>query len=226
MKRVAIIPARGGSKRLPRKNILELGGIPMLGHSVKTAIASGLFEDVLVSTEDEEIQLVAKSAGATVLERDNHLATDQATVAQVCADVLKTLSAQDKKPDVFCCIYATAAFLSPEDLIKSEQKLHSESKPDVVMGVSGYPIHPYKALVEKDGKLEMVWPEDGNKKSNTFPHFVASNGTLYWARTDSFSAETDFYPENLAGYQVPPERAVDIDTPEDYEWAKKLIKIS
>ena len=222
MKRVAIIPARGGSKRLPRKNILPLGGKPMIVHAIEAAQKSGVFDEIIVSTEDEEIASIAKEEKVRVFTREDSLATDQATVAQVCVDVLEQLKTEDNFPDYFCCIYATAAFLLPEDLIESEKLLHQSVKADVVMGVSSYPIHPYKAMAEKDGILQVVWPQEAYKKSNSFPDFVASNGTLYWAKSETFSIETDFYPERLTGYKIPAERAIDIDTPEDYELAKKF----
>jgi len=217
LKREAIIPARGGSKRLPRKNVVELGGRPMIAHVVGTAMATELFERVVVSTEDSEISAVAREAGATVHQRPSDLATDRATVVQVCSDWLTSLS---DPPARFCCLYATAAFLTSSDLIEAERLL---DEVDAVMGVSRYPIHPYKALETSEaGFLRPKWPQQNAKKSQEFPHLVASNGTFYWAGTDSFIRNPTFYPHRLKGFELPPERAVDIDTPADLEWARHL----
>ncbi|MFA9462553.1 cytidylyltransferase domain-containing protein [Thiohalorhabdus methylotrophus] len=220
MDRLAIIPARGGSKRLPRKNLADLGGRPVVSRVIHTALESALFDRVVVSTEDKEIGEVAAGAGAEVHWRDPSLATDQASVIEVCSDLLGGLR---EVPERFCCLYATAAFLAPGDLKDSEAFLAGA---DVVMGVSGYPIHPYKALEESEhGFLRPKWPTENDKKSQYFPWFVASNGTFYWARTEPFLKEPTFFPNRLKGYELPPERAVDIDTVEDLQWARKLLAI-
>jgi N-acylneuraminate cytidylyltransferase len=217
MRRVAIIPARGGSKRLPRKNILDMAGKPMLVHPAQAAKQSGLFDRVIVSTEDDEIKKIATGFDIEVMDRPDELATDAATGAEVCVHVLEQL---DEKPDVFCLIYSTAVFIQSQDLIESEKMI---SGADVVMGVSAYPIHPYKALEQKDGFLKPVFPRENDQKSQTYPHWVASNGTFYWARTDSFLKDPTFFPDRLAGYELPPQRGVDIDTRQDYELACGLM---
>ena len=194
----------------------------MLVYAVETAKKSKLFDEVIVSTEDDEIKKIASEAGAAVMHRSDDLATDQSSVDQVCVDVMKQLADQNKKPNSFCVIYPTAAFLESEDLIGSEKKLDQS---DVVMGVSAYPIHPYKALEEKDGRLKPVFPVENNRKSQTYPHWVASNGTFYWCKTAPFLDKPDFYPDKLSGYELPLDRSVDIDTPEDYAWAQHLMTI-
>lgn len=217
---VAIIPARGGSKRLPRKNVLEISGKPVIAYPIMVAIESGLFRRVIVSTEDREISEIALRFGAEVQSRPIELADDVSKVDDVCADTVKRLRDAGDDVDVFCCIYATAAFLEVRDLIDSYALLNSPSKPDVVMGVSSYPIHPYKALIDQGGYLAPLWPADISKKSQQSPFVVASNGTLYWARVESFLRNATFYPERLAGYTVPHDRAIDLDTPEDLERAR------
>lgn len=217
MRRVAIIPARGGSKRLPRKNILDIGGKPMLSYPIDVAKQSGLFDEVIVSTEDAEIKEIASAAGANVMDRSEDLATDQSTADQVCIDVLKQL---ENKPDLFCMIYPTAIFIQADDLVRSEQQIKDG---DVVMAVSSYPIHPYKALENKDGFLKPVYPVENDQKSQTYPNWVASNGTFYWAHTDKFLNNPTFFPDALVGYELPFNRGLDIDEPEDYERACELM---
>lgn len=224
--RVAIIPARGGSKRLPRKNILPLGGKPMVAYPISTALESGLFSQVIVSTEDSEISELAQQAGARVINRPNDLAGDIVGVVDVCLQVLNTLEEEGACPDVFCCLYATAAFLNIEDLKKSCLLLEESGDVDIIMGVSEYDIHPYKAMsISPSADLEPMWPDKILKKSQQLPNFVASNGTLYWARTGYFRNTPLFYGEHMKGYVVPFGRAIDIDTPDDYERAKHLVGI-
>lgn len=224
MKRVAIIPARGGSKRLPRKNVLPILGKPMLAYPIQAALQSEMFERVIVSTEDEEIRDAAVDAGAEVLERPKELAQDRARVVDVCQHVLEILDEQNTLPDYFCCIYATAIFITPDDLKESFQLFEQEPTPDVVMGVSDFNLHPVQALEEKDGFLTPKWPEYLGMQSQFHPRLVASNGTLYWARTSYFVQNPSFYCPRLMGYKIPKKRSIDLDTKEDFEFAQLVAE--
>jgi pseudaminic acid cytidylyltransferase len=219
---VAIIPARGGSKRLPRKNILPVLGKPILSYPIKAALESGLFDSVIVSTDDEEIAQSARSATARVMERSKELAQDRVTVVQVCLDVLEALRNENQLPNYICCIYATALFITPDDLRRSFQLLQRKPKADFVMGVSQYNLHPVQALVEKDGYLTPMWPEYIHLQSQFQPHLVASNGSLYWAQVSAFQEVKSFYGRKLKGYVIPKIRAVDIDTQGDFKIAEIL----
>lgn len=219
---IAIIPARGGSKRLPRKNILPINGKPMISYPILAAINSGLFDEVVVSTEDKEISTIAASFGATVSKRFETLAQDRSTVVQVCEDVLE--KDDYKTVESFCCIYATAIFITPEDIINSFKLITNKPPVDYVMGISGFNYHPVQALNEVGGYLQSMWPEYNDKQSQFYPHLVVSNGTLYWAKRTAFMRDKTFYGERLVGYQLDSDHTVDIDTPEDYESAKMLAK--
>ena len=208
---------------MPRKNVIELGTQPMLSHPIKCALDSGLFSDVYVSTDDSEIAEVAEKWGAAVLDRPQELATDQSTVAQVCLHALDMLTQRGLQIDLFCCIYATAAFIAPEDLHGSLALIDGDTETDIVMGVSTYDIHPVKALTRNGAYWSRMWPEYKGVKSQEFPDLVASNGTLYWVRPAAFRAHPDFYQERLKCYEVPASRAIDIDTPEDLQRARRLI---
>lgn len=213
---VAIIPARGGSKRLPRKNILPVQGQPMIAWTIGTALESGVFDQVIVSTDDDEIGNISEAAGARYIKRPAEFSTDTAHEHQAYRHVLETLEQEDETPTHFCALYATAALLIPDDIRNAHTMLVGKDA-DVVMGVSSYPIHPFKSLKENEsGFLEMVHPEWCKKQSNTYPHYVASNGTLYFFKTEPFLRVPNYYPEKLAGYEIPPERAVDVDTLDDY----------
>ncbi len=227
MKRyLAIIPARGGSKRLPRKNIALVDGQPVIAYPISSALKSGLFYSILVSTEDDEIAEISRGAGATVIARPAALATDEAHELAACAHVLDKLAEENADPVAFCIIYPTAAFILPDDLIQSASMLDGPPESDVVMAVAEYPIHPYKALkVSQNGYLEMMFPVEGKLRSQFYPKLVASCGAFYWMRVTRFRTEQNYYPRRLVGYKLAPDRAIDIDTPADLAWAEKLMRV-
>lgn len=218
-RQIAIIPARGGSKRLPRKNILPINGEPIITYPIRVALRSGLFDDVAVSTEDQEISDIAAKYGATVLDRPYELARDHSTVVEVCTHALNLPEYRDAER--FCCLYATAVFLSVEDLCNARELMDQEPVADYVMGVSTYNYPPLKALRSKNGYLKSMWPEYQKKKSQELPELVVSNGTLYWALSKAFLEDRTFYGHRLKGYRL---TAVDIDTPADYEKAGRLAE--
>jgi CMP-N-acetylneuraminic acid synthetase len=222
LKQIAIIPARGGSKRLPRKNILPIKGMPLLNFPIEAAKKSGLFDDVVVSTEDDEIANIAKEAEASVINRPLSLAQDRSTVVEVCQHVLSLPDYETL--DSFCCIYPTAVYLDPNDLIESRSLLDSEVGVDFVMGVSRYNYPPVQALVNKNGYLQYMWPEFSKVQSQFYPELLVSNGTLYWARFAQFQKEGTFYGERLVGYEIHHEKTVDINTAAEYEYVKADIE--
>lgn len=185
----------------------------MLTYPVKMALESGLFDAVIVSTEDSEIADVAQQAGAEVVIRPKVLAQDKSTVAQVCLHVL------DKYPVTeFCCIYATAILLKSDTLHQAYQELNFDAATNYVMGVSEYNYPPVQALKsDKEGFLTYMWPEYIGKQSQFYPQLVVSNGTFVWARSDSFMQDRIFYANGLRGFLVPANESLDIDTQEDYE---------
>jgi len=225
MKNIAIIPARGTSKRLPRKNILPILGRPMLSYPLTAAFNCNLFDKIVVSTEDEEIASIALGLNAEVIMRPPELNQYHATVIDVCLHSIDYMNKREFVYDNFCCIYATALFVQPEDLIESYNILISPPKGDVVMGVSPFNAHPVLSLIEKkNGYLDRMWPEYLNKKPQAYPHLVASNGTIYWAKVSEFCKSKAFYCSKLKKYQMPKSRVVDIDTPDDYNIAKIFAK--
>ncbi|MGD8963851.1 MAG: acylneuraminate cytidylyltransferase family protein [Desulfobacterales bacterium] len=217
---VAIIPARGGSKRLPRKNVLPILGEPILSYPIKAALESKLFDSVIVSTEDAEIARAARMSGAQVIHRPAQLAGDRTTVVEVCLQVLEVLENENRRPNFFCCIYATALFIKPDDLRESVKLLDAAPKSDFVMGVTEYNLYPVQALIKNGCYLMPMWPEYHGTQGQFQPHLVASNGTLYWARVSAFRDGQSFYGKRLKGYFIPKERSVDIDTPEDLKIAR------
>lgn len=223
MKPIAIIPARGGSKRLPRKNILPVAGKPMIAWPIEAARASGIFSAVIVSTEDAGIKSIAQEYGATAIDRPADLATDTAMEIEVYAQMLNTLPAM---PEMFCAIYATALLLEPEDFQKSFAAFSQNQDAQAMMSVCDYAIHPFKALQQNEGGfLEMVHPVECRQPSQTYPHYVASNGTFYWLRTAPYMQQKTYYPERLTPYLLPASRAIDIDTAEDLKIAELFLRM-
>ena len=218
---LALIPARGGSKRLPRKNVLPIDGRPILSYPIEMARKSGLFDQVFVSTEDNEIAKAAILAGANVIERPVELAQDRSTVVEVCLHALNILQGVN----LICCIYATAFLLRPESLINSMKLLDEPPSADFVMGVSEYSFPAVQALQSDDfGFLSYMWPEWQEFQSQFYPKLVVSNGSFYWARTESLQAARSFYGKRLKGYLMDSSEVTDINTEADLLEAIRIYR--
>lgn len=223
MKPLAVIPARGGSVRIPRKNIMELNGRPALSYPVSASIKSGLFGSILVSTEDPEIEKIAIDSGASVAKRDVSLSGGDTTIHNVVHELLERHYAQSNTPDYFCIIYATAVLLEAKHLKESFQLL-IESQADAVLAVQKFNLHPFKALGVSGDELEPAFPEKFRLKSQCFPNHYAPAGAFHWMKTESFlSNSADIWPMKRRAYILNPHEAVDLDEPSDIELAKRLL---
>ena len=224
MRGVAIIPARGGSKRLPRKNIADFHGKPIIAYSIAAAVESGCFEQVVVSTEDAEIAEIASRFGARIDMRDPSLATDAATVDQVCLDFLDRERQAGNDWKRMACLYATAPLRNSLD-VAAVVGLLKEGECDFAMGVSAYQIQPNLALkFLPDGELLPMWPELIELRADKLPPLRASNGTTYAVECDAFKKYKTFYGPGLRGYDMPRIRGVDIDTADDLDYALWLAR--
>ena len=214
MKPICIIPARGGSKRLPRKNILDVHGTTMIGRAVQLAESSGVFREILVSSDDDDILGEAQKHGALAIKRDSKLATDDASVVDVCLDILT-----NETIDEFCCLYATSVLLRPETLLASYNCFAKIKKTQgVLMGVSEYNYHPLKALrVDESGIATPLFPDFSKSKSQELPTCVVSNGSFYWAKRKGFLLSKTFYTNCLYTYILPNNEVSDVDTQADYD---------
>ncbi len=216
---VAIIPARGGSKRLPRKNVLEFHGKPIVAYTIDAALASGLFKKIVVSTEDAGIAEVAAKFHAEVAMRKPELATDMATVAQVCEDWLLAERATGRHYDVLCCLYATAPLRSAED-IGDTMSLLERGKCHFAIAATRYSHYPHQALMrDADGSLVPRWPEWSGKRKEDVGELLAGNGSTYAVFVEDFLRDKDFYGPGMRAHVMPFARSVDIDTAEDFELA-------
>lgn len=211
---LAVIPARGGSKRLPRKNIIEFRGRPIIAYTIEAALNSGLFKRVLVSTEDVEIADVARRFGAEIDKRPDSLAGDQVSVVEVCLDLLEREAQAGKTYDLMCCLYATAPLRHAKDV----EAVVDLIGPDChfAMAVTEYEYPPLQALRKAaDGRLAPMWPEWVEVRSQDTPKLVVDNGSTYAVSVEVFRQEKRFYGPGLRGHLMPRNRSVDIDTKED-----------
>ena len=221
IKPVCIIPARGGSKRLPRKNILKVNGKSLLSRAIYIAQSSGVFSDILVSSDDPEMLLEAERNKVTPVIRPSQLASDTASVVDVCVDILS-----DIHNSHFCCLYATSVLIKPTTLRKAYQEFVKNNNDEtMLMGVTQYKYHPFKALELNDvGIAKPVFPEFQSVKSQQLPNLYVSNGSFYWANRENFLKEKSFYGSSLKLYPVAEDEVCDIDTPEDFtQMSRKIL---
>lgn len=217
MKNLCIIPARGGSKRIPRKNIKPFLGKPIIAYSIGAALKSGLFAEVMVSTDDEEIAEVAKQYGAKVpFMRSAETASDFATTADVLKEVLSKYQELGLEFDNFCCFYATAPLVQSKDVVSAFERLQSSDFTCVYPVVQfSYPI--WRCLdIADDGTMTRHWPEYENSRSQDLPREYHDSGTFYWYKTKEWLSG-----KNKIGGIIVDEVAVqDIDNETDWKLAE------
>lgn len=215
---LCVIPARGGSKRFPRKNVARLAGKPLLAYAVEAALEAGVFARVIVSTEDAEIARIGELAGADVLARAPVLATDTATTVDVCLSVIDELRAAGGQFSAFACLLPTTPLRTADD-IRHAHRVFVERAADFLMAVTTYAISPFWALEEHDGFLRPRWGREFLVKSQELPQVWVDNGAIYLARIDAFERERTFYGSRLVGYRMPRERSIDVDDAVDLRLA-------
>lgn len=219
---IAIIPARGGSVRIPRKNIIELNNKPAITYPIKSCIDSNVFSKVYVSTEDDEIANIASNAGANVAPRPNSLADSKSSIHDVVRHLLHQLIGKEDAPDYFCIVYATAVLLESNHLVDSHHLLN-ESNTDAVLAVRRFHPHPYKSLYFDGATLKPTHPEHFRKKSQEFPNAFAPAGVFHWMKTQTFLNASDIMAVDRLPYELPAHIAVDMDEPEDIELISLLL---
>jgi pseudaminic acid cytidylyltransferase len=216
---VAIIPARGGSQRLPRKNIADFLGRPMLAYTVDAAFESGCFARVVVSTEDDEIAAVASRTGAAVDRRNPELATHQIGLVDVCLDFLAREEREGRPWQSLACLYATAPMRNAQD-IRDTMALLEPGRCGFAMAVTSYDHYPHQALkFEAGAALTPMWPDLVTKRGSELPPLRAGNGSTYAVDVTEFRKYRSFYGPNLRGHDMPRDRSVDIDTRHDLDFA-------
>jgi pseudaminic acid cytidylyltransferase len=220
---VCVIPARGGSRRIPRKNIRPFHGRPMIGWSIAAARASGAFERIVVSTDDAEIASIAQAEGAEVpFLRPADLANDHAATVPVIAHAVQALGLAAETP--VCCLYATAPFLQAEDLAEGARLLAQGARYAMAVTRFDYPIQ--RALRRaSDGAVEMMDPAQMLVRSQDLEPAWHDAGQFYWALAATWVAGTPVFAAGAKGVALPSWRVIDIDTPEDWTRAEALFAI-
>ena len=219
-----LIPARGGSKRFPRKNVAPLKGKPVIGWTIEAAAASELFPEVWVSTDDREIAETAARFGAKVHDRPEELAGDTARLADVCIQFAGWLSAQGKPAETLCLILPTAALMRPEDL-RGGYALMKERNAEFCQAVTTFSEPPFWALKEMDGYLKLFFGDEYLVASQKLPAVWVDSGYFYFMKTETLKKEKRLFSDKTAGWKIPRERSVDIDEPGHLVIAEALMEV-
>jgi N-acylneuraminate cytidylyltransferase len=228
--KLAVIPARGGSKRIPRKNIKMFCGKPMIAWSIQAALESGCFDQVIVSTDDAEIAAVALQHGAQVpFTRPANLSDDHTGTTAVIAHAINWFVAQGQQPDKVCCLYATAPFVSAESLRQGLTVL-TDTCADYAFSVTSYAFPIQRAIrITDTNRVEMFNPEHFATRSQDLEEVYHDAGQFYWGQAEAWLNNKLIFSPSSAPIKLPRHRVQDIDTPEDWlraEWLFKALQES
>ena len=222
---ICIITARGGSKRIPRKNIKEFCGKPIIAYSIEAAIKSGCFDEVMCSTDDEEIAEVARRYGASVpFMRSVATANDFATTADVLNEVVAEYRKRGKCFEYFCCLYPTAPFVNAER-IRQGLEMMIAAKANGAMPVVQYSYPIQRALKISDGAVSMREPEHLRSRSQDLEPMYHDAGQYYWYRTEAFKSNPNIMAISPLAIITPEEEVQDIDTHDDWKMAEMKYRL-
>lgn len=221
--KLAVIPARGGSKRIPRKNIRLFCGRPIIGYSIRAALDANCFDRIVVSTDDPEIADVARREGAEVpFLRPSVLADDFTGTNAVTSHAIKWFKGNGVSVEYACCIYATAPFLQPVTIRDGLKRL-MESDVAFAITITSFPFPIQRAVrVNERGRLEMLWPEHLASRSQDLEEVFHDAGQMYWGRAEAFLTNKPLFASHTVPIAVPRERVQDIDTQEDWSRAELM----
>lgn len=225
MKTLAMITARGGSKRIPRKNIKEFNGKPIIAYSIEAALKSGAFDEVMVSTDDEEIADIARKYGASVpFMRSEKTANDFATTVDVIDEVINEYHNLGKDFDLFACIYPTAPFITADKLGEAVKKL-SVSDADSLIPVVRFSYPPQRAMEIRDGRLVFRQPENLSKRSQDLEPHYHDAGQFYVVKTESFLKNKGIMVGQILPMELSELEVQDIDNEVDWKLAEMKYKL-
>jgi CMP-N-acetylneuraminic acid synthetase len=222
---VAVVPARGGSRRVPRKNLAELGGRTLVRRALETAVAAECFATVALSSEDDEILAEAEGLDVVTLRRPMELAIDTARALDVVRHALEELETQGRF-DAVAVVQATSPFTAPEDLAGAVALLESSGAESVVsVARLEAALHPLKLKVlGEEGRLEPYLADDALTPSHELPPLWARNGSVYLSRREVLERGLLVSDGDVRGYEMPAERSYDVDTPRDLAFARFLLQ--
>jgi len=225
MNNIAIIPARGRSKRIPRKNIKNFLGKPIIAYSIEATLNSNLFTEIMVSTDDEEIAEIALKYGAKVpFLRSKQNSDDYAGTSVVLLEVLNNYIEKNINFDLACCIYPTAPLLKQANIIKAHNLLINEKFDSVFPVVKfSYPI--FRALKIENNKVKMIWEENLTKRSQDLPDAFHDSGQFYWFKVNEFLNSKKLFTENIGAIVLDENEVQDIDNETDWKLAEMKYKL-
>ncbi len=222
---LCIIPARGGSKRFPQKNIALLAGKPLIAYAIEEAQKSNLFQKIVVSTEDPTVAKIAKKYGAEVSNRSKELASDTANVPSVCLEVITQYEKKGEKFDFLCILLPTSPLRLAVDILGAFKKFKS-SNADYLMTTIEYPYSPFRALKENNqGFLEPFFGRKYLVQDQQNPKVAVHDGAVILAKVEKIKQDKTYYGEKLSGYPMPLERSIDINRPIDLAIAEVFLKL-
>ena len=223
--RLCVIPARGGSKRIPRKNIKSFCGQSMIGYSIKAALDSQYFDQVIVSTDDAEIAEVAKSFGASVpFVRPEELANDYAGTMPVIKHAIEWFDDRGQPPSEVCCLYATAPFVRAGTIKRAYEQMQS-TQADYCFTVTSFAFPIQRALkVTAKNRIEMFYPEHLETRSQDLEESYHDAGQFYWGKAEAFKQQKPLFSKSATPYILPRYLVQDIDTLEDWKKAELMYK--
>lgn len=222
--RLAVIPARGGSKRIARKNIRAFAGRPIIAYSIDAARACGLFEHVVVSTDDDEIAEVARGCGAeTPFVRPKALADDHTGTNAVVRHAIGWFGERGALPEHVCCLYATAPFVQPRYLREGFDRLVASGR-SFAFSVTGFEFPIQRALrIDADGRVQPIWPENAARRSQDLEQTFHDAGQFYWGTSRAFLDDVVLYSDASVPVILPRHLVQDIDTEEDWTRAELMF---
>ena len=223
--RLCVIPARGGSKRIPRKNIKSFCGQVMIGYSIKAALDSQCFDQVIVSTDDAEVAEVAKSFGAIVpFVRPDELADDYAGTVPVIKHAIEWFNDQGQTPSEVCCLYATAPFVKAIAIRKAYEQMQC-TQADYCFTVASFAFPIQRAIkVTVENRIEMFYPKHLETRSQDLEESYHDAGQFYWGKAEAFKQQKSLFSKSSTPYILPRHLVQDIDTPEDWKRAELMYQ--
>jgi CMP-N-acetylneuraminic acid synthetase len=224
LKIIAIIPARGGSKRIPKKNIKNMAGKPLVAWTIESALKSRLLDRVIVSTDDKEIAQISKKYKAEIIERPKELATDKAKAIDALWHVLECLKKENYVPDAVIFLQPTSPLRTDKDILKAID-IFLKNKCESVVSVSEMNPSPYWSFKIEDKYLKLLFGEGYlSKRSQDLPKIYVPNGAIFIAKIKTLENFNSFYTSLISPYIMPQERSIDIDTKEDFKKAENFLR--
>lgn len=222
--KLAVIPARGGSKRIPRKNIRDFCGKPIIAYSIEAALETNLFDQVIVTTDDDEIASVAREFGAEIpFIRPAEISDDYTGTNAVVKHAIQWFQGKGHSISLACCIYATAPFVRPEYLKEGHDKLINSEK-SFAFSVTSFPFPIQRAIrINSIGEVEAFWPEYINTRSQDLEESYHDAGQFYWGRPEAFLNDKEAYSNISIPVILPRYLVQDIDTDEDWRQAELMF---